>query len=78
MSARSASKPANWWYSADGKRGFCWSSVVGYDYKPAGTMGFDKSTLYLYVSSGLLHLHGAEADEVAKTLLSDRPKPPAS
>lgn len=55
---------ARWWYSADEKRGFAWASVVGYDYRKGGQAGFTTSVLYLYLSSALLHLHGAEADSV--------------
>ena len=59
-----ASRRARWWYSADEKRGFAWASVVGWDYRRAGSAGFDKSVLYVYLQSALLHLHGTEADSV--------------
>lgn len=60
-----ASKKTDWWYSADGRRGFCFGAVKGYDYKPlaqsGGGMG---NVIYLYLDGGLLHLTGAEADSV--------------
>lgn len=59
------SKPVGtWWFSQDGKRGFSWASIVGYDYKPGGRMGYATSVLYMYTSVGILNLSGAEADSV--------------
>ena len=60
----SSRRPRNWWFSSDGRRGFCWTSVVGYDYRPAGMMGYTISTLYLYTSAGILHLGAVEAEKV--------------
>lgn len=57
-----------WWYSADSKRGFCWSEVTGYDYKSVGA-SISTSTLYLYLSSGIFRLIGTEADQVYEQLL---------
>jgi hypothetical protein len=60
----SSRRPRNWWFSADGRRGFFWGAVVGFDYKAAGTMGYVASTLYLYTSSGIINLLKDEADKV--------------
>lgn len=57
-------RPRNWWFSTDLKRGFCWSSVVGYVYHGAGEAGYAVSTLYLYTQSGIMNLIAAEADQV--------------
>lgn len=54
----------NWWFSADGRRGFCWDSVKGYDYR-AGANGFP-SILYLYIESGIFHANSMEADQLFK------------
>lgn len=59
---------ATWWYSADAKRGFCWTSVVGYSYHQAGSPGFNASVLYLYLTSAILTLHAKEADSVYEAL----------
>lgn len=53
-----------WWYSADEKRGFCWASVVGHDYRSSSGGEHGKSTLYLYLNGALMHLTGNEADSV--------------
>lgn len=60
----SSRRPRNWWFSADGRRGFCWSNVVGFDYKAAGTMGYVTSVLYLYTIAGIVNLTKDEADKV--------------
>ena len=61
----SAPKKTDWWYSTDGKRGFCHGAVKGFDYKAlsqsGGGMG---NVLYLYLDGALLHLTGSEADTV--------------
>ncbi len=59
----STPKKTDWWYSVDGKRGFCFGAVKGFDYRPAagGQMG---GTLYLYLDGGMAHYTGAEADTV--------------
>lgn len=62
----------NWWYSADGKRGFCVASVKGYDYRPQSE-GRMTTTLFLYLDSGIFHLSGAEAEAVFK-LVKDKVK----
>lgn len=54
---------SDFWTSADGKRMFHWDSVVGFDFKPESSTGF-KSVLYLYLTSGIFHLNGREADDV--------------
>lgn len=60
-----------WWMSADKMRGFCWDSVVGYDYKKGGSnSNFPNSVLYVYLQSAILHLHGAEADSVYAGLVA--------
>ena len=53
-----------WWFSNDDKRGFAWSEVAGFMYHEAGSLGVAKSTLYLYLRSGIMNLSGAEADDV--------------
>ena len=58
-------KTNNWWYSLDGKRGFCFGAVKGFTYREvqqgSGVLG---STLYLYLDGGIMHLMGGEADSV--------------
>lgn len=58
-----------WWFSADEKRGFAWSEVVGRTYHAAGEAGFNDSVLYLYLGGGIMNLKGKEADEVYKELV---------
>jgi len=52
----------DWWFSADGRRGFCWQSVKGYDFRPASDTG--KSILYLYIESGIFHIADSDADKL--------------
>ncbi len=67
-------KKTNWWYSSDGRRGFCFGAVKRYDYKPLAQNGGGMSNvLYLYLDAALMHLAGAEADEVFR-LVSQRGK----
>lgn len=65
MEIMSTPKKTDWWYSADGKRGFCHGAVKGFDYKAvqqgSGALG---SVLYLYIDGGIMHLIGSEADAV--------------
>ena len=55
------SKRTDWWYSGDGHTGFCWASVVGYDWHAAGQF---PEYIYVYLGSGILRVHGAEAAAV--------------
>lgn len=63
---------ANWWFSADGKRGFSWGEVAGYDFKKSGSVGNSISSLYLYLHAGIYRLEGLEAEQVAEVLLNGR------
>jgi hypothetical protein len=72
--AAPATCSADWWYSTDGRRGFCWADVCAYDYKQGGTGTVAASFLYLYVQSGIFHLVGNEADAVYKELVNQRIK----
>jgi len=62
----------DWWYSADGRRGFCWDEVCAYDFRKSGTGSFVLSALYLYVKSGIFHLEGVEAEVVHTELVKRR------
>lgn len=56
---------ADWWYSADGMRGFNWKAVVGYSFKKGGqSMGYAISTLYLFTVSGIMNFSGTEAESL--------------
>ena len=61
----STNSPSGWWYSTDGKRGFCLATVKGFDYRTVqqsgGVLG---AVLYLYLDGGIMHLIGSEADAV--------------
>lgn len=57
-------RPRNWWFSADGRRGFCWNSVVGYHYNMPGAMGYVTATLSLYTQGGIVYLTAEEAVKV--------------
>ena len=60
-----------WWYSTDGRRGFCWSELVAWDYRKAsGTSSV--ATLYAYLHSGIYHLEGAEAEFVYQEIIKRR------
>lgn len=56
-----APKKTDWWYSADGKRGFCFGAVKGFDHRTDGNLG---NRLHLYLEGAILFLVGAEADVV--------------
>ena len=58
------SRKPRWWYSRDERRGFCWAEMTAYDFRAGGVGSHLTSTLYLYVKGGIVHLNGAEADEV--------------
>ena len=59
----SAPKKSDWWYSLDGKRGFCFGAVKGFDYKTLA-QNTVQSCIYLYLDGGIMHLNGGEADTV--------------
>ncbi len=63
-----ANPVGDWWFSADGKRGFCYAAVKGFDYKVADA-GRMMATLYLYLDAGICHLTGSEADAVYKLVV---------
>ena len=57
----------DWWFSADGMRGFNWPAVIGFDFKKAGdkgAAGYHESCLYAYTLSGILHFKGSEAEKL--------------
>ena len=61
----STPKKTDWWYSADGKRGFCYGAVKGYTYRENQQgVGFLGSSLALYLEGAMMHLSGVEADTV--------------
>lgn len=68
----STNSPSGWWYSTDGRRGFCLAAVKGFDYRPTSE-GRMASALYIYIESGVYHLSGAEADTVY-TLIKGKEK----
>jgi len=61
----------NWWFSADGKRGFCWDAVKGFALKEGNSGSGFPTMLYLYLSAAILHLSGPEADAVYRLLPHD-------
>ncbi len=61
----SAPKKTDWWYSTDGKRGFCYGAVKAFTYRENQQgVGFLGSSLSLYLDGAMMHLTGGEADTV--------------
>lgn len=68
------SKRDDWWYSGDGRMGFCWKAVTGYHWI-GGQNGFP-DTLYLYSGGGILRIHGGDSAKVYDELRARAVKKP--